>query len=161
LALIGACAFNIMPFHFYRFEHLFLIMYACVPLVYYIVWQIWLGEVDFWRREDIVASVLIAICLGACNIYFALFNVIIVVFTTGIVAIRDRSWRILGSGGVMVGVMCVGVGLGLVNSLWNMVNGLSTSIVRPIEDSVSYALAPIMLFTFVSDHICHIPHMSR
>jgi phosphoglycerol transferase len=156
LALVGACAFNMVPFHFYRFEHLFLIMYAGVPLVYYLAWRIWRGEVHFWRREDIVASILLGICLGAYHIYFALFNLIIVVFTTGIVALRDRSWRILVSGGVMAGVIGVGAGLGLINPLWNMVNGLGTTLIRPIEDSVSYALAPIMLFTFVLDtYISH------
>lgn len=156
LALVGACAFNMVPFHFYRFEHLFLIMYAGVPLIYYLAWRVWRGEVDFWRREDIVASILLGICLGAYHIYFALFNLIIIACTTGIVALRDRSWRILVSGGVMAGVIAVGAGLGLVNPLWNMVNGLGTTLIRPIEDSVSYALAPIMLFTFVPDtYISH------
>ena len=156
LALIGACAFNMVPFHFYRFEHLFLIMYAGVPLVYYLAWRIWQGEVHFWRREDIVASILLGVFLGAYNIYFALLNLIIVASITGIVALRDRSWRILVSGGVMAGVIGVGAGLGLINPVWNMINGLGTTLIRPIEDSVSYALAPIMLFTFVPDtYITH------
>ena len=150
-ALIGAFAFNMVPFHFYRFEHLFLIMYASIPLVYYLAWRIWQGKGDFWRREDIVASILLGVFLGAYNIYFAIFNITIIVFTIVIVAIRDRSWLVLVSGGVMAGMIGMGAGLGLVNSLWNMVNGLSTTLVRPIEDSVSYALAPIMLFTFVPD----------
>lgn len=151
-ALVGACLFNMLPFHFYRIGHIVYTVYACVPLAYYVAWQLWSGHSHHWQRHHIIPSAILGVVLGSFNIYYALFSIMIIGLTILVVVWRDRTVQGAITGGWFICAVAVGIGCGLLVPLWHMVTDPNTiPLSRAVEDSVRYALWPVALLTFVPD----------
>lgn len=151
-ALVGAVLFNIVPFHFYRIGHIVFTIYVGIPLTYYMAWQLWHAHAHMWQRPHIIPTCVIGIVVGGYTIYYAIFALIIVLTTTGIVTWRERSVRVWWSGVAVMATIVFGMVIGLIPPLIHMLTDPNTiPLSRPVEDSVRYALWPIALFTLVPD----------
>lgn len=153
-AIIGTVLFNFVPFHFARVGHLPYTIYFEVPLVYYMAWQLWQASPQLWQRHNILPSSVIGFMIGCNNVYYAVFSLVIIILTTVVVTWREKSIQLWWSGVALVGAIVIGILSGLLPSISYWLD--SPNVVplnRPIEDSVTYALWPVGLFTFLPDNI--------
>ena len=149
-AIVGACLFNMVPFHFYRIQHIFYTIYVAVPLVYYMAWQLWQGHSRIWQRHNIVPSIMIGFVLGGYIIYYAVFALIVIGITTVIVTLHSRSARVWWSGVAVMATIVLGIVSGnLPPLIYQLSHPNTIFLTRAVEDSVILALKPIALFTFV------------
>lgn len=105
-ALPGALAFAYLPYHFMRYEHLYLASYYMLPLCLWLFYAVSIGEMHIldkaahrtkfgFRFEKRLLVPIVAICLltASSGIYYSLFMVMIGIFASVFYLIMDWSER--------------------------------------------------------------------
>lgn len=153
LAVIGALAFDFMPFHHDRIAHPYFFWYFIVPIVYAYGWRFWQGHLLRWRHWSSVAHLLLFGAIGTFYVYWAVMSSAVVLVASALGSVMRRNWRVLLQGVVLTGCMIAGLLLSYAPSLWfAQQNPTNMPLVREVEDSEKFALWPIALLTPAPAH---------
>ncbi len=157
-ALTGAFAFDFLPFHFLRFDHLFYTWYFVVPLFFY------LGFVCFnYTNEKSVLKLnlrklallsIVLIFMASFGVYNALFGVIVVCVAGIAGAIAHKNLKPLWLATVCIVMVTAGIVLNLVPNIHHRItNGTNTEVAQrlPLESEI-YGLKLMQLIIPRSDH---------
>jgi hypothetical protein len=147
-AVIGAVAFDFMPFHHERIPHPYFFWYFIVPIVYAYAWKLWQGELLLTKKWSTIVHVLLFGAIGTFYVYWAVMSSAVLV-AAGIVgsAVR-RDWRVLAQSTILIACMVGGLLISYVPSLqFAQANPTNMPLVREVEDSEKFALWPIALLT--------------
>lgn len=119
LALVGAFAFDFLPFHFLRLRHLFYTWYFVVPVFFYLGFRCFDATESTPRpsTRKIVLLIIGLIAVASFGVYNALFGVIVLAVAGAAGAIARRSLRPLWWASACGAIVAVGV---LLNVLPNI-----------------------------------------
>ena len=147
-AIVGALAFDFMPFHHERIPHFYFFWYCIVPLVYAYAWHFWQGLSGDWRRWSTVSHGVLFGIIGTLFVYWAVMSSAVLMIAGLSGSIARRSWRMLVYSMVLVGCMVAGLLVSYAPSLiYAQSNPTNMPLVREVEDSDRFALWPIALLT--------------
>ncbi|MEY3990814.1 MAG: hypothetical protein RI985_1895 [Chloroflexota bacterium] len=152
-AVIGALAFDFMPFHHDRIAHPYFFWYFIVPIVFAYGWKFWQGQLLRWRHWSSVGHVLLFGAIGTFYVYWAVMSSAVILVASAIGSSVHRNWRIALQGVVLTGCMIAGLLLSYFPSLqFAQQYPTNMPLVREVEDSEKFALWPIALLTPAPAH---------
>ncbi|MFZ9858289.1 MAG: DUF7024 domain-containing protein [Roseiflexaceae bacterium] len=152
-AVIGALAFNFMPFHHDRIAHPYFFWYFIVPIVYAYGLKFWQGQLLRWRHWSSVGHVLLFGAIGTFYVYWSVMSSAVLLVTSLVGSAVRRNWRIALQGVVLTSCMIAGLFLSYLPSLqFAQQNPTNMPLVREVEDSEKFALWPIALLTPAPAH---------
>ena len=160
----GVCVsmlYTFAPFHFTRGEHhLFLSAYWPIPLA--VLVMLWVSGDGFqpervgrsaWRNRKLWLSVLICLVLAATGYYYAFFACFFFLVAGVVAAVRQRTWRGLWPGLVLIAVVGTGVAINLSPTLLRFEEqGTLPAVRRVAGDADSYGLRIAQLLLPVRGH---------
>jgi phosphoglycerol transferase len=116
-ALVAAVLFALLPYHFLRGEwHLFLSGYYLVPLAALAALWLYAGETVRLGRKSLAAAA-VCLLLPATGVYYAFFACPLLLAAGLAAALRQRAWRPLLAGALLVALV---VASGLANLAPNL-----------------------------------------
>ena len=152
-AVIGALAFDFMPFHHDRIAHPYFFWYFIVPIVYAYGWKFWQGHLLRWRHWSSVVHLLLFGAIGTFYVYWAVMSSAVLLVTSVIGSATRRNWRILAQGVILIGCMIAGLLVSYLPSLrFSQEYPTNMPLVREVEDSEKFALWPMALLTPAPAH---------
>ncbi|WP_312837956.1 DUF7024 domain-containing protein [Atlantibacter hermannii] len=123
---ISACTFSFIytfaSFHFYRLGHLFFIMYFCAPLYYYYGYRLFTNSLAL---NKILLPTICVFALSSFGVYYALFGVLIIAFSTLVALFDSKKISSLYPGVILLVAAIIGV---LVNIAPNLYYTLSHGV---------------------------------
>lgn len=152
-AVIGALAFDFMPFHHDRIAHPYFFWYFIVPIVFAYGWKFWQGYLLRWRHWSGVTHLLLFGAIGTFYVYWAVMSSAVLVVAGVVGSAVHRNWRILLQSVVLTSCMVAGLLVSYAPSLrFAQENPTNMPLVREVEDSEKFALWPIALLTPAPAH---------
>lgn len=147
-AVIGALAFDFMPFHQERIPHPYFFWYFIVPIVYVYAWKLWQGELLLVKKWSTVIHLLLFGVIGTFYVYWAVMSSAVLVAAGVVGSTMRRDWRVFAQSVVLIACMIGGLLASYFPSLsFALDNPTNMPLVREVEDSEKYALWPIALVT--------------
>jgi len=145
-AVIGAVAFDFMPFHHERIPHPYFFWYFIVPLVYAYAWPLWQGQMLRWQRWSALAHMAIFGAIGTFYVYWAVMSSAVLLVAGIVGGVLRRNWRITAQSLLLIGCMIAGLLMSYGPSVWYaQANPTNMPLVREVEDSEKFALWPVAL----------------
>jgi phosphoglycerol transferase len=139
-SVIGALAFDMMSTHHERLNHMAYVWYFFVPIVCAYAWRIWRGE-SLWDKSYRWRNVMFFVIIGFFNAYWTFMTSLVMILASLGGALRERNWRILRDGVIVVAVIAVGLVINYTPSWsYNFFDPTDISLARKIEDSDTFAL---------------------
>lgn len=160
---VVATLYAFLPYHFARGEaHLLLAGYYLVPLALVVtLWQLsardCLLRTEITDRDErrlrIVVTGVTCVLLGMTSAYYAVFFALLLIPTVAVVAVAQRSWRLMLSGLACAGITAASLLINVSPTLvfWAQ-NGRGTGFVRAFGESEVYGLKFSGLFLPVPGH---------
>lgn len=159
LAFVGAVAFDFMPYHFQRLEHLFLTWYFVAPLMFYMALRIACGTgmvapADTAKPTPRWLLAIGIMALASFGVYYAVFGMIIVATVAVLALMGPRDMKTLRLSAAAIVLLFCGV---LVNVAPNVVhkvrNGPNPEVAQRLAaESETYAFRMVQLFLPRPDH---------
>lgn len=161
-SLMVGVIFTSIPFHRFRFGHLFLANYAIVPLVAALVIRqagprplLRRRAVEGWRgylHRDFVVGFAIVVAASASGLYYAVFTCLFLVISALIALLRKRP-RIALNGLAAVAVIAFLVVVQLAPTILHQRNAGDNPIAtRSLDDLDNYPLRPSVLLLPIVGH---------
>lgn len=159
LALVGAVAFDFVPFHFQRIDHLFYTWYFMAPLMFYLALRIAPASGEASVRIDArpVSRWLLALSImavGGFGVYYALFSVIILAVVALVALVGQTDFKAVRLAVLAIVLLVAGVLINLGPSIIHKYqNGPNLEVAqRPAADSENYAFKLVQLIMPRPDH---------
>lgn len=147
-AVLGALAFDFMPFHHERIPHFYFFWYFIVPIVYAYAWHFWQGNMWPWRQWSSLLHVVFFGVVGTLFVYWAVMSSTVLMLAGVCGSIVRRNWQIVIQSTVLIGCMIAGLLISYAPSLrYTQMNPTNMPLVREVEDSDRFALWPVALIT--------------
>ena len=109
LSSLGALVFTFIPFHYYRFNHLFYQWYFVIPIYVYIGKQLYSGLGRPNVKRQVISSVFLLLLASSFGAYYSVFGCIVISASSFIAWLKYRSASLLYKGAFLIGVISLGV----------------------------------------------------
>lgn len=169
-AVAAGVLFAYLPYHStYHSTHIFMTAYYPVPLAFWLVVRVYLGEVRLLRRDpatgqlrppylsaDAVAALVVCGVVASTGAYSAFFTAGLLVVASVGAALEARRMRMLMPGVLFALVVAAGLGANLLPAvLHQREHGKNESLRRYEGEANTWALHPAELFLPSPDHRLH------
>ena len=157
LCFAGAMLFAFLPFHFYRYEHIFYTWYFVVPIYFFISERLFRfkdsEEFQFSKSKFLLVAVLLLSCFG---VYFSLFGSVLILFGSALGFSHKKALRLVKKTTALLGVLIGGLILNLLPNIWFLLtseSSFSSTVVRSRTAGEIFSFRLIQLFLPNQDHI--------
>ena len=142
-ALVGALAFTMLPFHFQRLGHLFLLAYFCAAIAFWLALDV-VGNIRERGAKEAPSwlAAFAAVVCGTSGIYYAFFSCLLIFVVAAHSSALEGTAKPLRRGG-LVCIIIVGASmLNLAPTLWHVLaEGRNMSVaVRAALESEIYGI---------------------
>jgi phosphoglycerol transferase len=157
LSFSGAVLYAFLPFHFYRYEHVFHTWYFVVPVYFAIAEGLFRfkdgQQFHFSKNRSLLALVLLLSCFG---VYFNVFGSILIFFGAALGCSQGNAFQLVKKTTALLVVLASGLFINLLSNIWFLLtaeSSLSSSVVRSRTAGEIYSFRLIQLFLPNEDHI--------
>lgn len=156
-AFTAAMLFNFLPFHFQRLGHLFYTWYFVIPIFWYLSLKVYSSWQSKMNINTTLRNIFYAVCLmwlGSFGIYYAVFGLIMLFFTTILTIINNYNLKIIKIFLFSSFFIIFGVFLNLFPTLINQyINGQNPQAVqRNIAQAEIYGFKFVQLLLPIGNH---------
>ncbi len=155
IAFLGALLFNFIPFHFMRFHHFTYTQYYCVPIYFYLSFNLYNDEnnnLKEWLSKNKFFLLLAVICASSV-VYYTFFGVILLLIVGLGASAFHQSWKpFYKSLGYSVACGATIFIMLLPSTIHTLEHGKNTSITRTVGQT---EIAALKISQLVLPHIYH------